>query len=104
MNCTPFKSARRSTASRRLCSFLALAVLAGAAAACAKGEPSKEQILSRANEAFAAEHLAEAEKGYREVLRLEPDNAVAQRQLGLLYFDQSQIRQAYPLLNKSAEL
>ena len=46
----------------------------------------------------------QAEKGYREVLRLRPDDPVAQRQLGIIYFDQGQLQQAYPLLKKSAEL
>ena len=48
--------------------------------------------------------MVEAEKGYREVLRLRPDDPVAQRQLGIIYFDQGQLQQAYPLLKKSAEL
>jgi tetratricopeptide (TPR) repeat protein len=73
-------------------------------ASCSKDEPTPEQFLSRANEAFAAQKLVEAEKGYREVLRLRPDDPVAQRQLGILYFDQGQLQQAYPLLKKSAEL
>ena len=73
---------------------------------CSKDEPtvSKEQLLSRANEAFAAERLVEAEKGYREVLRVQPDNSEAQRQLGIIYFTQGQVRQAFPFLKKSLEL
>ena len=38
-----------------------------------------------------------------EVLRLAPNNPVAQRQLGILYFDQGQLRQAFPLLKRAAD-
>ena len=71
---------------------------------CAKGEDSKEQHLSRANDYLAAEQYDKAEKEYRDVLRLAPDDPTALRQLGIIYLDQGQIRQAYPLLKKSAEL
>src|SRR5262245_38656020 len=104
MTCMTFKFAIRSIASRRRTSIFALVVLAAASASCAKDEPTQEQLLNRANEAFAAQKLVEAEKGYREVLRLRPDDPVAQRQLGIIYFDQGQLQQAYPLLKKSAEL
>jgi hypothetical protein len=35
-----------------------------------KKAPTKDQILSRANEAFAAQRIVQAEKDYREVLAL----------------------------------
>ena len=70
---------------------------------CAK-EDNKEQHLSRANDYFAAEQYDKAEKEYREVLRLAPEDPAALRQLGIIYLDQGQILQAYPLLKKSAEL
>ena len=47
--------------------------------------------------------LVEAEQEYREVLRVAPSDSVAQRQLGLLYFEQGQIRQALPLLKRAAD-
>ena len=53
---------------------------------------------------FAAEQYDKAEKEYREVLRLAPDDPAALRQLATIYLDQGQIVQAYPLLKKSAEL
>jgi tetratricopeptide (TPR) repeat protein len=71
---------------------------------CAKEEDNKEQHLSRANDYFAAEQYDKAEKEYREVLRLTPDDPVALRQLSVIYYDQGQLPQAYPLLKKSAEL
>ena len=84
----------------------ALCFITMAIVGCSKDEPtvSKEQLLSRANEAFAAERFVEAEKGYREVLRVQPDNSDAQRQLGIIYFTQGQVRQAFPFLKKSLEL
>ena len=38
------------------------------------------------------------------MLRLAPEDPAALRQLGILYLEQGQIRQAYPLLKRSAEL
>ena len=62
-----------------------------------------QQHLSKANVAFEKAQFVEAEHEYREVLRLAPSDAVAQRQLGLLYFEQGQIRQAFPLLKRAAD-
>jgi tetratricopeptide (TPR) repeat protein len=81
----------------------ALSVLAIAAAGCSKQDDSKEARLNRAKEAFAAGQYSKAETEYREVLRLAPSDAVAMRELGIIYFDQGQLRQAYPLLQQSAE-
>ena len=66
--------------------------LALANAACSKDEPTKEQRLSRADAAFAAGQSDKAEKEYRDVLRLAPDDPTALRQLGIIYLDQGQIR------------
>src|SRR5262245_14732733 len=88
----------------RLMSVFVLALLACVSTGCSKDPPTKDEFLSRADKAFAAQQLAEAAKDYREVLRLEPDNRVAQRQLGLIYFDQGQARDAYILLTKISEL
>ena len=103
MTCTIFRFAIRHMTSHHRTSIFALALLAAASAGCSK-EPTPEQLLSRANEAFAAGQLAEAEKGYREVIRLRSDDPVAQRQLGIIHFDRGQLQQAYPLLKKSSEL
>ena len=82
----------------------ALPLVAIASFGCAKEEESKEQHLSRANDYFAAQQYIQAEKEYRDVLRLAPEDPTAVRQLGLLYLEQGQIRQAYPLLKRTAEL
>jgi tetratricopeptide (TPR) repeat protein len=70
---------------------------------CSK-EESKEQHLSRANDYLAAEQYDKAEKEYRDALRLAPNDAMAMRQLGIIYHDQGQLQQAYPLLKQVAEL
>lgn len=83
---------------------LALSITSLAIAGCSEKAPTKDQILSRANEAFASQKYVQAEKDYREVLRLAPDDPVAMRRLGILYYDQGQIAQAYPLLKKYSGL
>ena len=81
-----------------------LPLLAFASFGCAKEEENKEQHLSRANDYLAAEQYDKAEKEYRDVLRLVPDDPAALRQLSKIYLDQGQILQAYPLLKKFLEL
>jgi tetratricopeptide (TPR) repeat protein len=71
---------------------------------CAKEEENKDQRLSRANEYLTAGDYGKAEKEYRDVLRLAPEDPTALRQLGIIYKDQAQIAQAYPLLKKAADL
>src|SRR5436305_409600 len=71
---------------------------------CSKAEPTKGEFLTRANDALAAGQYDKAEKDYREVLRLDPADPVALRQLGIVYHDQGELIRAYPLLKKSAEL
>src|SRR5438552_12404986 len=91
-----FRAARlvRGACSVRWPSLLALSIAALAIAGCSEKAPTKDQILSRANEALAAHRYSQAEKDYREVLRLAPDDLVAMRRLGMLYYDQGQIAQA----------
>src|SRR6266536_671158 len=84
--------------------IFALSIAALAITGCPEKAPTKDQILSRANESFAAQRFSQAEKDYREVLRLAPDDLVAMRRLGILYYDQGQIAQAFPLLKKYSEL
>src|SRR6476660_5301917 len=91
---------RGARSGQRWPSLLALSIAALAIAGCSEKAPTKDQILSRANEAFAVQRYNEAEKDYREVLRLAPDDPVAMRRLGILYYDQGQLTQAYPLLKK----
>jgi tetratricopeptide (TPR) repeat protein len=86
---------------RTLCGIF---LMAAASAGCSKDEESKETVLSRANGYLASAQYDKAEKEYREVLRLAPDDPAALRQLAILYKNQGQLPQAYSLLKKAAEL
>ena len=103
---TPRTSSRlRCTTSPRIWRLaFALSLVAAASFGCAKEEESKEQHLSRANDYLAAQQYDKAEKEYREVLRLAPEDPAALRQLGIIYVDQGQSLLAYALLKKSSEL
>src|SRR5262245_54511705 len=81
-----------------------LPMMAVAILGCTKEQDNREQRISRANDYFAAEQYVKAEKEYQEILRLTPDDPTAVHQLAIIYYDQGQIPQAYPLLKKSAEL
>jgi tetratricopeptide (TPR) repeat protein len=81
-----------------------LCLAALTSAGCSKDEPTKDELLSRADAAFAAQQWDKAEMDYRKVLSRAPEDLVALRRLGIIYVDQGQIMQAYPLLKKSAEL
>ena len=83
--------------------FVALSLAALTAGGCSKA-PTKDELLARANDDFAAQQYDRAEKAYREVLRLSPDDPAALRQLALIYYDQAQLPQAYELLKRAAEL
>jgi tetratricopeptide (TPR) repeat protein len=103
--CTiPMASEITTRGSRYKRLIFALCLTAIANAGCSKGEPTADQLLSHADAAFAAEQYDKAEKEYREVLRLAPDDPAALRQLSIIYLDQGQFAQAYPLIQKSAEL
>src|SRR5262249_8153849 len=105
MTLTPMTSATSHSTSPRLRWLLfVLPLLAFASFGGAKEEETKEQHLSRANEYFAAQQYDKAEKEYRDVLRLAPEDPEALRQLGTIYLDQGQYLQAYPLLKKLSEL
>src|SRR5215472_65866 len=84
--------------------IFALCLTAVTSAGCSKDEPTKDELLSRAEAAFAAGQYAKAEMDYRKVLSRAPEDLAALRQLGIIYVDQGQITEAYPLLKKGAEL
>jgi tetratricopeptide (TPR) repeat protein len=95
---------RSATPSRIRPLALVLALVAIASFGCAKEEESKEQLLSRANDYLAAEQYEKAEREYRNVLRLAPEDPAVLRQLGIIYLEQGQFLQAYPLFKKFLEL
>ena len=91
------------TSARKLQVLLALC-LAIASSGCAKQGETKEAHLARAKDYLSAAQYDKAESEYREVLRLDPADAVALRDLGIMYQEQGQLPQAAPLLSKAAEL
>jgi tetratricopeptide (TPR) repeat protein len=98
------KIASKGSKLKRWIFVFALCLTGIANPGCSQDEASKDQLLSRADAAFAAGQYDKAEKEYRELLRLAPEDPTALRQLGSLYTDQGKIVQAYPLLKKAAEL
>ena len=76
---------------RRQLLLLTVALVAIAGSGCSKEQDTKEEHLSRGNSYFAAQQYDKAEKEYRDLLRLAPDDPVAIRQLGIIYQDQGQI-------------
>src|SRR5689334_5489230 len=83
--------------------FTAIAVVATVAACSSKQDDSKEAHLKRAAEYLTAGQYYKAEQEYRQVLRNDPADSAAQQQLAVIYYEQGQLRQAFPLLKKSAE-
>ncbi len=103
-SCTK-RFASTGAASRRCRPLIfVLSLVAVASAGCSEEAPTKDQLLSRANEAFAAKQYVKAEKDYRDVLRLAPTDPVALVRLGIIYHEQGQIIQAFPLLRQAAEV
>jgi tetratricopeptide (TPR) repeat protein len=96
------KIATKGCSNLRLIFALCLAAIANAG--CSNAEPTKEELLSRAEAAFAAGQYDKAEMDYRQVLSRTPEDLAALRQLGIIYADQGQIVQAYPLLKKFVDL
>lgn len=97
------KSVLSKRATAHAIAFLAPLLVTAVLGGCSQKTESPQQHLSKANSAFEKGQFIEAEQEYREVLRTAPSDPVAQRQLGLLYFEQGQIRQALPLLKRTAE-
>jgi tetratricopeptide (TPR) repeat protein len=96
--------ASRTRAVRTTSIVATLCSLAVASAGCSKHEPTTDELLTRADEALAADQLQTAEKGYRDALTRIPNDPVALGKLGVLYYDQGQFPQAYPLLKQASEL
>jgi tetratricopeptide (TPR) repeat protein len=91
------------TSARKLQVLLAVC-LAIASSGCSQQGETKEAHLARAKDYAAAGQYDKAEAEYREVLRVDPADAAALRDLGITYQDQGQLPQAAPLLRKAAEL
>jgi len=76
--------------------------LAGGAGCSKQARISRH--LARANRDFQAEKYDPAEIEYLIVLRAAPQNPAAIRQLGLLYYTEGRLPQAFVFLQKAAEL
>src|SRR5210317_2527888 len=63
-----------------------------------------ESFLMKASAAHRKGKLAEAEKGYREVLRKKPDWGQVLNALGTVFLDQSQPDKAQKVFKKAAGL
>ncbi len=63
-----------------------------------------EHILKKASSAHREGRLAEAEKGYEEVLKRRPDWGQALNALGTLFLDRSRPDKAKPIFEKAANL
>jgi len=83
--------------------FVALSLAALTAGGCSKA-PTKDELLARANEDFAAELYDKAQEQYREVLRISPDDPLAMRQLAIILYNQNELPQVYDLLKRVAEI
>jgi tetratricopeptide (TPR) repeat protein len=84
-----------------------LGLVAVFSGACSRDEPKTDQHLSQANDYFLAEQYQKAEAEYRDVLRgARPDqaDATAIGRLGIIYLEEGQLRKAFPLLKKAAEV
>ena len=88
------KSFVSKSATARNIAFVAALSVAALTGGCSQKAETPQQHLSKANLAFEKGQFVEAEREYREVLRVAPSDSVAQRQLALLYFEQGQARQA----------
>lgn len=86
--------------------FLALsaaAVLVIAGAGCSKSSKTA-YYLGRANRWFTAGQYDKAEIEYLNVLRRDPENALAIGRLGDIYFDEGRFQKAAPYLYKGSQL
>ncbi len=74
-------------------------------AGCARSpEAKKARHLERGEKFLARKAYKDAVIEYRNVLRLEPTNAVAIRNLGLAHYQVGELRDAFPYLKKATEL
>jgi tetratricopeptide (TPR) repeat protein len=90
-------------ARRVVCAGLAMALAVCAGTGCSK-RARKERMLASANRDFQAGQYDKAEVEYRAVLQIPPLSSGAVRQLGFVYFEEGRLSQAFPYLNKAAQL
>jgi tetratricopeptide (TPR) repeat protein len=91
-----------STTALRISAFCFL-LLPFLCSGCTK-EVKKIRHLTSAKRDFAAGQYEKAEIEYRRVLQVDPANATAISQLGVIYYEQGRFPQALGLLKKATEL
>jgi tetratricopeptide (TPR) repeat protein len=85
--------------------LLLVVIAAVAGTSCSRSpEAQKARHLERGEKFFARKDYKDAIIEYRNVLRIEPTNAVAIRRLGLAHYQTGQFRDAFPYLRKATEL
>ena len=91
---------------KTLCTVVLIAGLGVAVGAgCARSpEAKKARHLERGDKFLARKDYKDAVIEYRNVLRIEPSNAVAIRNLGLAHYQAGELNDAFPFLHKAAEL
>ena len=88
---------------RRLPRALAL-ILAGAVAIGCSAESKKARLLTRADSFFNSGDYEKAKIEYLNVLKSDPQNAVAIKRLGTIWYEQGAPLRAAPFLMKTREL
>src|ERR671925_778431 len=87
----------------RVLMLVVIAVVASTS--CSRSpEAQKARHLERGEKFFARKDYKDAIIEYRNVLRLDPNNALAIRRLGLAHYETGQLRDAVPFLRKATEL
>jgi tetratricopeptide (TPR) repeat protein len=84
-------------------SFLTPLLLLFAVAGCS-AEAKKARLLDGAKGYFDAGEYEKAKIEYMNVLRKDPENAIACQQLGIIWFEQGAPLRAFPFLRKAVEL
>src|SRR5579872_6810209 len=90
----------RTIAGRSICALM-VTVLLGSGAGCSKIH--KRRLLADADRDFAAKQYDRAEVEYRGALQIPPPNALAIRQLGLIYFEEGRPGEAFRYLSRAAQ-
>src|SRR5437588_2148365 len=74
-------------------------------AGCSRSpEAKKARHLERGEKFYARKDYKDAVIEYRNVLRLEPANVEAIRNLGLAHYQAGELREAFPYLRKASQL
>jgi len=82
--------------------LLAACLVLGLAACSPQGKINR--ILENAQKAYDAGDYEKAKAEYINVLRVDAKNAIAMRELGMIWFEEGAMLKAYPFLNRALEI